>query len=141
MQRVAVIAGVTYVNDSKATNVDAAVKALTAYESGIHLILGGSLKACSFDALAQAAADEKVKQVIAIGQAATEIAASFRRVGRNVLMLDGLEDAVKAAAGSAVSGDVVLLAPACASFDQYDNFEKRGEHFILLVKQMMLGAA
>ncbi len=136
LERVAEVGGVTYVNDSKATNVAAAVKALTAFDNGVHLILGGSLKGCSFAALAQAAAGGKVKEVVAIGEAAAEIAASFRQAGRAVLVVDGLEDAVRAAAESAAPGDVVLLAPACASFDQYDNFEQRGEHFISLVKQM-----
>lgn len=137
LQQVAVINGVVYVNDSKATNVDAALKALTAFRGGIHLILGGSLKGCSFDPLAQAASREKVKEVIAMGQAAREIAASFRRAGREIAIVDTLNEAVKMAAARAVPGDVVLLAPACASFDQYESFEERGEHFISLVNEMM----
>lgn len=132
LQEVAVLDGVTYVNDSKATNVDAAIKALTAYREGIHLILGGSRKGCSFDRLAEAAAAEKVKEVILIGDAAADIAASFERVHKSVVMAGRLDEAVTAARGSAVPGDVVLLAPACASFDQYRNFEERGEHFIAL---------
>ncbi|MHB1464684.1 MAG: UDP-N-acetylmuramoyl-L-alanine--D-glutamate ligase [Thermoleophilia bacterium] len=136
LQPVARIRGVTYVNDSKATNVDAAIKALTAFSGGIHLILGGSLKGCSFDELARAAAGDKVRQVLVIGQAADEIAASFGRAGRGVERAGGLEEAVRAAADSAGPGDTVLLAPACASYDQYENFEKRGEHFIALVERM-----
>ncbi|MHB8168288.1 MAG: Mur ligase family protein [Thermoleophilia bacterium] len=136
LQPVARIRGVTYVNDSKATNVDAAIKALTAFSGGIHLILGGSLKGCSFDELARAAAGDKVRQVLVIGQAADEIAASFGRAGRGVERAGGLEEAVRAAADSAGPGDTVLLAPACASYDQYENFEKRGEHFIALVQRM-----
>ncbi len=136
LQRVAEVGGVTYVNDSKATNVAAAVKALTAFDNGVHLILGGSRKGCSFAGLAQAAATGKVKEVIAIGEAAAEIATSFKQVDKTVMVVDGLEDAVRAAAEDAVPGDVVLLAPACASFDQYGNFEQRGEHFISLVSQL-----
>ncbi len=137
LQQVAVAGGVTYVNDSKATNVDAAVKALTAFDAGIHLIVGGRPKGCSFDQLAESATAGRVKQVIAIGEAAGEIADSFKRSGREIETVDGLEDAVKLAAESAASGDTVLLAPACASYDQYDNFEERGEHFISLVKQII----
>ncbi len=136
LQPVAEIGGVTYVNDSKATNADAAIKALTAFSGGIHLILGGSLKGCSFDGLARAAASDKVTQVLVIGQASDEIAASFRRAGRGVERAGGLEEAVRAAADSAGPGDTVLLAPACASYDQYENFEKRGEHFISLVERI-----
>lgn len=136
LERVAEVSGVTYVNDSKATNAAASVGALTAFDKGIHLILGGSLKGCPFNELAQAAGGGKVKEVIAMGEAAARIAADFREAGRAVTVVDGLEDAVRAAAETAVPGDVVLLAPACASFDQYENFEQRGDHFISLVKQI-----
>lgn len=135
LQEVRVIDGVRYINDSKATNVDAALKALTAFEGGIHLILGGSRKGCSFDSLA-AAAPEKVREVILIGDAADEIAASFSEHGRDTVVAGRLEDAVNMARANAVPGDVVLMAPACASFDQYKNFEERGEHFISLVNRL-----
>ena len=122
LQKVAVVGGVTYVNDSKATNVDSAIKALTAYEGGIHLILGGSRKGSPFDRLAEAAALEKVPEVILIGEAADEIAGSFKKASRNVVMAGCLEEAVRIASESADAGDVVLLSPACASFDQYRDF-------------------
>lgn len=134
LQEVRVAGGVRYVNDSKATNVDAAIKALSAFDSGIYLILGGSLKGCSFDRLAEAASSGKVREVILIGEAAAQLAGSFARQGRSVIMAARLDEAVRVAAENAVPGDVVLLAPACASFDQYSNYEERGEHFISLVK-------
>ncbi|MFA6000548.1 MAG: UDP-N-acetylmuramoyl-L-alanine--D-glutamate ligase [Thermoleophilia bacterium] len=136
LQQVRIVDGVTYVNDSKATNVDAAIKALTAFEGGVHLILGGSLKGCTFDRLAADAPEEKITQLIAIGEAAQEIATSFDQVGRETIMAAGLEEAIDIASASAGPGDVVLLAPACASFDQYDNYEQRGEHFISLVNML-----
>ncbi|MFA5801935.1 MAG: UDP-N-acetylmuramoyl-L-alanine--D-glutamate ligase [Thermoleophilia bacterium] len=136
LQQVRVVDGVTYVNDSKATNVDAAIKALTAFEGGVHLILGGSLKGFTFDQLAEDAPEEKVTQLIAIGEAAEEIAASFDQAGREIIMAAGLEEAIAIASASAEPGDVVLLSPACASFDQYDNYEERGEHFISLVNRL-----
>ena len=136
LQQVRIVDGVIYVNDSKATNADAAIKALTAFEGGVHLILGGSLKGCTFDRLAEDAPEEKITQLIAIGEAAAEIAASFDQVGRETIMAAGLEEAIDIASASAGPGDVVLLAPACASFDQYDNYEERGEHFISLVNML-----
>ncbi|MHB9112822.1 MAG: UDP-N-acetylmuramoyl-L-alanine--D-glutamate ligase [Thermoleophilia bacterium] len=140
LQEVGVVGGVTYVNDSKATNVDAALKALTAYQRGIHLILGGRTKGCDFDNLAVAASDPKVSEVILIGEAAPAIAASFDLVGGDVLIAGDLEEAVRVAREHAEPGDTVLLSPACASFDQYDNYEQRGMHFVNLVKQMMAEA-
>lgn len=135
LQRLGSVDGVTYVNDSKATNVDAAIKALTAYEQGVHLILGGSLKGCSFERLAKAAGDG-VRQTILIGEAAREIETSFRQAGRRTVMAGDMEEAVRIASEAASPGDVVLLAPACASFDQYRDYVERGEHFTSLVKGM-----
>ena len=139
LQVVAVVGGVTYVNDSKATNVDAALKALTAYSGPVHLILGGSLKGATYDDLA-AGTEGRVKRALLIGQAAAPLREAFTRRrdaggerATPFVVLDDLEAAVAYAAASAVAGDVVLLSPACASFDQYRNFEHRGEHFTELV--------
>jgi UDP-N-acetylmuramoylalanine--D-glutamate ligase len=139
LQVVAEIGGVTYVNDSKATNVDAALKALTAYHGPVYLILGGSLKGASFDELA-AGTEGRVKQALLIGQAAPLLAEAFARRGAAApgtatpyVVLPDLPAAVSCAAAAASPGDVVLLSPACASFDRYRNFEHRGEDFIELV--------
>ena len=142
LQPAGTVAGVAYVNDSKATNVDAAIRALTAFDSGIHLILGGSLKGCSFERLARAAtADrDKVKGVYLIGQAAAAIGESFRRTGGEVVMCGDLETAFRQASAAAVPGDVVLLAPACASFDQFRDYEERGELFLSLVDESSKGS-
>ena len=142
LQVVGVVDGVTWVNDSKATNVDAALKALTAYSGPVHLILGGSLKGASFDPLA-AATEGRVKEAILIGAAAQPLREAFERrraaVGQRAtsyVVLEDIEAAVGHAASAAVAGDVVLLSPACASFDQYKNFEQRGEHFASLVGRL-----
>jgi UDP-N-acetylmuramoylalanine--D-glutamate ligase len=142
LQVVGVVAGVTWVNDSKATNVDAALKALTAYSGPVHMILGGSLKGASFDPLA-VGTEGRVKEAILIGAAAGPLREAFERrraaVGERAtryVVLADLEAAVAHAAAAAAPGDVVLLSPACASFDHYRNFEHRGEHFAELVKRL-----
>ena len=139
LQVVGVVGGVTWVNDSKATNVDAALKALTAYSGPVHLILGGSLKGAVYDELA-AACEGRVLEALLIGEAAAPLSEAFARrrdaVGERAtpyVVLPDLEAAVAAASAAATAGDVVLLSPACASFDQYRNFEHRGEHFTELV--------
>jgi UDP-N-acetylmuramoylalanine--D-glutamate ligase len=125
-------AGVRFVNDSKATNVAAARRALAAYEDEpVHLILGGSLKGESFAPLA-GAIGKNVRSIHLVGQAASELAAAIPAAHN-----DGtLARAVEHAAAEASSGDVVLLSPACASYDQYSNYEERGEDFRRLVADL-----
>jgi UDP-N-acetylmuramoylalanine--D-glutamate ligase len=140
-----VVGGVSYVNDSKATNVDATLKALTAYSGGVHLILGGYDKGAEYDELA-AATEGRVKRVLLIGDTAPQLAAAF--AGRAAaagsqptpyVLCGDLEHAVRTAAATAEPGDVVLLSPACASWDQYRDFEQRGEHFLRLVSELSAG--
>jgi UDP-N-acetylmuramoylalanine--D-glutamate ligase len=133
LELVAEIGGVAYVNDSKATNVAAARRALAAYaDTPVYLVLGGSLKGEDFAPLA-AAIGPNVKRAYLIGDAADELAAvlrvPFERSG-------DLETAVRAAAAVAAPGDVVLLSPACASYDQFRDFEHRGEEFTRVVRSL-----
>jgi UDP-N-acetylmuramoylalanine--D-glutamate ligase len=125
LEPVAEAGGVRFVNDSKATNVAAARRALDAYAGErVHLILGGRSKGEDFAPLAAAAGDNVVS-VHLIGEAAGELRRAFPGAHD-----DGtLERAVVHAAAEARAGDVVLLSPACASYDQYDDFEQRGEEF------------
>jgi len=122
--------GVGYVNDSKATNVAAALRALAAYEDEpVHLILGGSRKGEDFTPLA-AAIGENVKSVHLIGETAEELAAAIPQAET---------DGDLASALTAIEpepGDVVLLSPACASYDQFRDFEERGEEFRRLVQNL-----
>jgi UDP-N-acetylmuramoylalanine--D-glutamate ligase len=123
--------GVRYVNDSKATNVAAALRGLAAYaDDPVHLILGGSLKGEDFAPLA-AAIGPNVRSVHLIGAAADELAAALD--GRPFARDETLARAVEHARSLAQPGDVVLLSPACASYDQYDNFEQRGDELRALV--------
>jgi UDP-N-acetylmuramoylalanine--D-glutamate ligase len=128
--------GVRYVNDSKATNTAAARRGIAAYAAEpLRLILGGSLKGESFDELA-AALPASVRSVDLIGEASDTIAASLGRAGRSYRRSDSLVDAIAAIARDAEPGDVVLLSPACASYDQYRNYEERGNAFRRLVEEL-----
>jgi UDP-N-acetylmuramoylalanine--D-glutamate ligase len=143
LEQAGMVAGVTYVNDSKATNVEATLTALNAYPERTHLILGGRDKASDYRPIARACA-RGCKAVYLIGEATPLIADAFSEVAASgevdhlpeVGSWGDLERAVAAASRAAVPGDVVLLAPACASFDQYKNFEERGEHFKSLVRRL-----
>ncbi len=130
LEPVGEVNGVRYVNDSKATNVAAALRALAAYaDQPVHLILGGSLKGESFAPLA-AAVGPNVLSIHLIGDAGEQLEDALAGRGHRDLRL---ERAVMHAWELAEPGSVVLLSPACASYDQYENFERRGEHFKLLV--------
>jgi UDP-N-acetylmuramoylalanine--D-glutamate ligase len=134
LERVADVEGVTYVNDSKATNVTAAAAALRSFE-GVHAILGGSLKGGGFAPLAPVAA-EHCRACYLIGEAQERLAEDLAGAGVPLHRCGDLERAVSAAASNARSGEVVLLAPACASFDQYEDYVARGEHFRDLVAEL-----
>jgi UDP-N-acetylmuramoylalanine--D-glutamate ligase len=136
LELVAQIDGVAYVNDSKATNVAAARRALVAYdEEPLHLILGGSLKGESYEGLVDAIGPN-VRRAYLIGQAADAIASVLDRAGIAYERSGDLETAVHTAAAEAEPGDVVLLSPACASYDQFRDFEERGERFKALVREL-----
>jgi UDP-N-acetylmuramoylalanine--D-glutamate ligase len=128
--------GVRYVNDSKATNTAAARRGIAAYAAEpLRLILGGSLKGETFDELARAL-PETVRSIDLIGEAGDAIAASLDRAGRPYRRSGDLATAVEAIGREAERGDVVLLSPACASYDQFRNFEQRGEAFRRLVEAL-----
>jgi UDP-N-acetylmuramoylalanine--D-glutamate ligase len=130
LEPVGEVAGVRYVNDSKATNVAAALRGLAAYaDEPVHLILGGSRKGEDFAPLA-AAIGPNVRSVHVIGETADELAAAIPQAH------DDRELATAVAHIDARPGEVVLLSPACASYDQYRDFEERGEEFRRLVQNL-----
>ena len=125
------IDGVDYFNDSKATNVDAALKAAGAFKQGLWIILGGKDKGSSYIPLRQPL-EEKARAALLIGAAAEKIAAELE--GAVPLIRCGsIENAVETGHARASAGDTVLLAPACASFDQFQSYEHRGKVFKSLV--------
>jgi UDP-N-acetylmuramoylalanine--D-glutamate ligase len=121
------ILGVEFYNDSKATSVDATVNALSAFEGGVHLILGGKDKGAPYEPL-RGMIEGRVKNVFVIGAAAERIAKELAGAAEFTYSGD-LEMATNQAFDHAEPGDVVLLAPACASFDQFRDFEHRGQSF------------
>jgi UDP-N-acetylmuramoylalanine--D-glutamate ligase len=136
LELVGEIDGVRFINDSKATNTAAARHGIAAYPGEpLRLILGGSLKGESFDELAEGL-PPTVRSIDLIGQATENLAAALDRAGRVYRRSGDLATAVGAAAGDAEPGDIVLLSPACASYDQFRNFEERGEAFRRLVGEL-----
>ncbi|MEO8217216.1 MAG: UDP-N-acetylmuramoyl-L-alanine--D-glutamate ligase, partial [Acidobacteriota bacterium] len=134
MRLVADIGGVKWINDSKGTNVDATLKSLEGFPDGsIVLILGGRDKRGDFERM-RPVVTGKVRAILTIGAAADRISEALQGTAV-IIACEEMREAVLRAASLATAGDSVLLSPACASFDQYKNFEKRGEHFERLVQE------
>ena len=131
LEFVATVGGVDYYNDSKATNVDATIKALESFPGNIHLILGGKDKGSDYTVLNDLIR-QRVKRIYTIGAAAAKIESQVK--GAEVVHAETLENAIRKAHAVAKSGDVVLLAPACASFDQFKSYEHRGRLFKEIVQ-------
>jgi UDP-N-acetylmuramoylalanine--D-glutamate ligase len=127
LEYVATIRGVEYYNDSKATNVDATIKALESFPGNIHLILGGKDKGSDYTVLNDLLR-QRVKCVYTIGAAAKKIESQIKQAAE-IVHAESLDNALRRASASAQPGDIVLLAPACASFDQFRNYEHRGKAF------------
>lgn len=129
--------GVTYINDSKGTNPDAAIKALEAFAAPIVLIAGGRHKGSDLGPFAEKI-KERVKELVLVGEAAPVINEAVKKVGyTHIHFADSFADAVEKASRLAREGDIVLLSPACASFDMFANFEQRGQVFKELVRQLV----
>jgi len=142
LEHVATIGGADYYNDSKATNVDATIKAIESFPANIHLILGGKDKGSDYTVLNDLLR-KRVKRVYTIGAAAAKIESqivSSQNGGPEIDHAETLETAIRHAAQVAKPGDVVLLAPACASFDQFRNYEHRGKVFKQVVNSLVVQA-
>jgi UDP-N-acetylmuramoylalanine--D-glutamate ligase len=143
LEFVAKVAGVDYYNDSKATNVDATIKALEAFPADIpphlHLILGGKDKGSDYTVLNDLLR-QRVKRVYTIGAAAAKIESQIQGAAE-IDHAETLENAIQRASKSVVPGDVVLLAPACASFDQFQSYEHRGRVFKEAVHSLAMARA
>ncbi len=135
LELVAEINGVKYINDSKATNVDSVWYALKSFDNPIYLILGGLDKGNNYEKIKPLVLD-KVKKIFAIGLSAKKIFQFFHH-DIKVEIKNSLEDCVRAANMEAREGDVVLLSPACASFDMFENYEHRGKVFKNVVENLI----
>jgi UDP-N-acetylmuramoylalanine--D-glutamate ligase len=136
IEEVAVVNGVLYINDSKATNPESAIKALESFNEPIILIAGGRSKGSSFEEFA-GFIKEKVKGLVLVGEAREEIKKAVMDAGfQNIYEVNDFSTAVATAGQLAVAGDVVLLSPACASWDMFKSYEQRGDLFCQLVRAM-----
>jgi len=135
LEPVAEIGGVRFVNDSKATNTAAARRAVAAYDAPLHLILGGRGKGESYTELALDMMG-RTRRAYLIGEAARDIAPALELAGVDHELSGDLETALRSAAKNARAGEVVLLAPACASYDQFHDYEERGDAFRRLVEEV-----
>jgi UDP-N-acetylmuramoylalanine--D-glutamate ligase len=133
LQPVADVSGVLFVDDSKATNPGSVIAALEAYDRPIVLIAGGKSKNTDFTELGRTI-DQRAKALVVIGEAANEIAAHVNR--KPIEHAGSMEEAVRRAQALAAPGDVVLLSPACASFDMFRSAEDRGEKFVAAVNDL-----
>jgi UDP-N-acetylmuramoylalanine--D-glutamate ligase len=123
--------GIRFYNDSKGTNVDSVVRSLESFSSPIILIAGGRDKEGSYDPLVSLVR-QRVKMLVLMGEARFRLAEALGSLSCTVVVED-MDGAVQVALGAAVAGDVVLLSPACSSFDLYEDYKARGEHFRDLV--------
>lgn len=139
MEEVAEIRGVTFINDSKATNVAAALAALGSFNRGVYAILGGSLKGERFTGL-RAAVAHTCEAAYLIGESAPQLAEDLAGSAVPIERCGTLERAFERAVAVAGKGETVLLTPACASFDQFKNYERRGECFKRLVGELAAAA-
>jgi len=135
LEQVAEAGGVRYVNDSKATNTAAARRAVAAYDEPLHVILGGRGKGESYTELALDLSG-RARRAYLIGETAGEIAIALELAGVDHEVSGDLETAVRSAARNAKPGEIVLLAPACASYDQFQDFEERGDAFRRLAEEL-----
>jgi UDP-N-acetylmuramoylalanine--D-glutamate ligase len=138
LEFVAEINGVKFYNDSKATNVDAAIKCIEAFDGGVNVILGGKDKGGDFSPLAPVARS-RCSNLILIGAAADKIAAALQNT-RPLRRASTMEEAVELGLKIGKPGEIVLLAPACASFDMFDNYEHRGRVFKEAVRKLGMGS-
>ena len=135
LEYVATIRGVEFINDSKATNVNSVWFALESMKKPVVLILGGQDKGNDYNDIMELV-KEKVKSIVCMGIDNAPIHEAFDQVIENIVDTKSAEEAVNAAYSLANSGDVVLLAPACASFDLFKNYEDRGQQFKQAVKNL-----
>jgi UDP-N-acetylmuramoylalanine--D-glutamate ligase len=139
LEFIADVDGVSYFNDSKATNLDSLEKALLSFDKPLILIAGGQYNKNNYNAMVPLVSS-KVKGLILLGEAKPYMAHAWAKAVQIVALVHNMSEAVSAARKLARQGDVVLLSPGCKSFDQYENFEQRGNNFKNLVRKIARAA-
>ena len=137
LESVAIIDGVEYINDSKATNVDSVTYALDAMKKEIIWIAGGIDKGNDYSGLLELV-QTKVKALICLGKDNTKLKATFGDLINDITEVDNMEDAIATAMAKATKGQVILLSPACSSFDLFDNYAARGDQFRAIVRRRLI---
>jgi len=135
MEQIAEIDGVTYINDSKGTNVEATAYALAAFKKPLVWIAGGVDKGNDYSKI-EKIVTERVKSLICLGKENEKLKEAFQSIVKDIRETQDIKEAVSWSSEIAESGDVVLLSPACASFDLFKNYEDRGEAFAFAVDQL-----
>jgi UDP-N-acetylmuramoylalanine--D-glutamate ligase len=138
MEKCGVVNGIVCVNDSKATNVDSTLAALSGFDRGVWLILGGRDKGADFSLL-ESPVRGCVVRLLLVGEAAPVIEEALDGAAP-IEHCSTIDRAVQVATTNASAGDVLLLSPACTSFDQYSSFEERGAHFKSVVAELEAGS-
>lgn len=136
LEFVSTINGIDYYNDSKATNPDSTEKALSAFKNPIILLLGGKNKGNSFQSLNKEISRSTVKEVVLFGEAAEKLNEEITDIEKRWVKEGNFKDILKKAQKNAENGDIILLSPACASFDMFKDFEERGKIFKETVRKM-----
>ena len=135
LEHVRTINEVEYINDSKATNINSVIVAINTFDQPIVLILGGYNKGANFRLLLPHIKSSHVRDIVSYGDAGGQINTALGDAVRSVQVTD-LSSAVKKAQLMAAPGDIVLLSPGCASYDEFSNFEERGNHFKSIIKSL-----
>lgn len=137
LEHVAISNGIEFINDSKATNIESVIVAIKAFDRPIVLLLGGYNKKSNFRLLLPHIKSSHVRDIVSYGDAGGQINTALGDAVRSVQVTD-LSSAVKKAQLMAAPGDIVLLSPGCASYDEFSNFEERGNHFKSIIKNLAI---
>ncbi len=135
LEKIGEINNISFINDSKATNLDAALKALSSFDQPIIWIVGGVDKGNNYEQIIDLV-NTKVKDIVCLGKDNSRIIQAFKKLDKNIIETNQMKKAVKQAFKHAVPGDIILLSPACASFDLFKNYAHRGEEFKHVVEKL-----
>ena len=135
MESIRIIEGVEYINDSKSTNLDSTISALSSYEKNIILILGGLDKGSTDFSKIQVLFQSSIKMIITYGKSGRKISNQLDKIN-DLKYLENFDECIIYAVENSISGDTVLLSPGCASYDQFRNYKERGGRYRELINRL-----